>query len=120
MAKRTPLAIERDAEEIFNILYFEENFSTLSDELAGVEELQLVFLPSKDGKDSEKDDAPSNDEEGSANIKDVGRGVLSQSAEIRAITADEKKRYRNRSKCFGTNQHICKAAKEKEQKKTLG
>ena len=90
MAKKTPLAIERDAEEIFNILYSEENSSTLSNELEGVEELELVFLPPNDGKDSDKDDAPSA-EEGSANIKDVGRGVLSQSAEIRAITADEKK-----------------------------
>ena len=86
-----PLAIERDAEEIFNILYFEENSSTLINELEGVEELKLVFLPPNDGKDSDKDDAPSDAEEGSANIKDIGRGVLSQSAEIRAITADEKK-----------------------------
>ena len=29
MAKKTPLAIERDAEEIFNILHSEENSSTL-------------------------------------------------------------------------------------------
>ena len=91
MAKRTPLAIEKDAGEIFNILYSEENSSTLSVELECVEELELVFLPPNDGKDSDKDDAPSDAEEGSANIKDVGRGVLSQSAEIRAITADEKK-----------------------------
>ena len=77
MAKRTPLAIERDAEEIFNILYSEKNFSTLSDELEGVEELQLVFLPPNDGKDSDKDHAPSDSEEGSANIKNIGRGVLS-------------------------------------------
>ena len=91
MAKKTPLAIERDAEEIFTILYSEENSSTLSNELEGVEELELVFLPPNDGKDSDKDDAPSDAEEGSVNIKDIGRGVLSQSAEIRAITADEKK-----------------------------
>ena len=90
MAKKTPLAIERDAEEIFNILYSEENSSTLSNELEGVEELELVFLAPNDGKDSDKDDAPSDAEKGSANIKDIGRGVLSQSAEIRAITADEK------------------------------
>ena len=91
MAKRTPLTIERDAEKIFNILYSEENSSTLSDELEGVEELELVFLPQNDGKYSDKDDAPSDAEEGSANIKEIGRGVLSQSAEIRATTADEKK-----------------------------
>ena len=91
MIKRTPLAIERDAEEIFSILYSEENSSTLSDELEGVEELELVLLSPNDGKDSDKDDAPSDAEERSANIKDIGRGVLSQSAEIRAITADEKK-----------------------------
>ena len=103
------MAIERDAEEIFNILYSEENSSTLSNELEGVEDLELVFLSPNDGKD----DAPSDAEEGSANIKDIGRGVLSQSAEIRAITADEK-RYRNTPKCVETNQHICKAAKEKE------
>ena len=44
MAKRTPLAIERDAEEIFNILYSEENSSTLSDELEGVEESNWFFF----------------------------------------------------------------------------
>ena len=88
MAKRRPLAIKRDAEEIFNISYSEENSSTLSDELEGVEKLELVFLPSSNGKDSDKDDAPSDAEEGSASIKDIGRGILSQSAEIRAITAD--------------------------------
>ena len=89
--KRTPLAIERDADKIFNILYSEENSSTLCDELESVEELELVFLPPNDGKDSDKDDASSDAEEGSANIKEIGRGVLSQSAEIRATTADEKK-----------------------------
>ena len=87
MVKGTPLAMERNAEEIFNILYSEENSSTLSDKLEGVEELELVFLPPNDGKD----DAPSDAAEGSSNIKDIGRGVLSQSAEIRAITAEEKK-----------------------------
>ena len=91
MTKRMLLAIERDAEKIFNILYSEENSSTLSDELEGVEELELVFLPPNDGKNSDKDDASSDAEERSANIKDIGRDVLSQSAEIRAITADEKK-----------------------------
>ena len=119
MAKRTPLFIKRDTEEIFNILYSEENSSTLSDELEGVEELELVFLPPNDGKDSDKDDAPSDAEVGSANIKDIGRGVLSQSAEIRAITAEEKKDIEIHQN-VGTNQHICKAAKEKEQKKTFG
>ena len=68
MAKRTPLAIERDAEEIFNILYSEENSSTLSNELECVEELELVFLPPNDGNN----DAPSDAEEGSANIKEIG------------------------------------------------
>ena len=85
------MAIERDAEEIFTILYSEENSSTLSDELEGIEELVLVFLPPNDGKDFDKDDATSDAEEGSANIKDIGRGASSQSAKIKAITADEKK-----------------------------
>ena len=73
MAKRTPLAIERDAEETFNILYSEENSSTLFDELEGVEELELVFRFPNDGKDFDKD-APSGAEKGSPNIKDIGRG----------------------------------------------
>ena len=57
MAKRRPLAIKRDDEEIFNISYCEENSSTLSNELEGVEKLELVFLPPSNGKDSDKDDA---------------------------------------------------------------
>ena len=50
-----------------------------------------MFQPPNDGADSNKDDAPSDNEEACANFKDIGRGILSQSAEIRIINKDEKR-----------------------------
>ena len=87
MAKRKLLTVEKDAEEIFNILYSDQDPSTLEN----VEKLEMVFFPLNDGADSDKDDAPSDAEQGSANIKDIGRGVLSQPAEVRAISADGRR-----------------------------
>ena len=87
MAKRKLLTVEKDAEEIFNILYSDQDPSTLEN----VEKLEIVFFPLNDGADSDEDDAPSDAEQGSANIKDIGRGVLSQPAEVRAISADGRR-----------------------------
>ena len=51
----------------------------------------MVFMPPNDGLDSDKDDAPSDAEEGTANIKNIRRGVLSQVAEVRAIVENGKR-----------------------------
>ena len=48
-------------------------------------------MPPKDGLDSDKDDAPSDAEEETANIKNIVRGLLSQVAEERAIVEHGKK-----------------------------
>ena len=90
MAKRKLMTIEKDAEEIFNILYSEQNSSILDHELQDVE-LQIIFMPPNDGLDSDKDDAPSDAEEGTANIKNISRGVLSQVAEVRTIVERGKR-----------------------------
>ena len=50
-----------------------------------------MFQPPSDGADSDKDDAPSDNEEACANFKDIGRGILSQSAEIKIINKDGKR-----------------------------
>ena len=52
----------------------------------------MIFMPPNDSLNSDKDDAPSDAEEGTANTKDIGRGVLSQVAEVRAIVEHGKKR----------------------------
>ena len=51
----------------------------------------MIFMPPNDGLDSDKDDAPSDAEEGTANIKNIGRGVLSQVAEVRTIVERGKR-----------------------------
>ena len=85
------MTVEKDAEEIFNILYSEQNSSILDHELQDVDELQMIFMPPNDGSDSDKDDAPSDAEEGTANLKNIGREVLSQVAEVRAILEHGKR-----------------------------
>lgn len=91
MSKRKLLTLKKDAEEIFNILYSDRDSSAIAEEIEEAEELQIVLQPPIDGEDSDKDDAPSDGEEASANIKDIGRGVLSQAAEVRVVSRDGKK-----------------------------
>ena len=91
MAKRKLMTVEKDAEEIFNVLYSEQKSSILDHELQDVDKLQMIFMPTKDGLDSDKDDAPSGAGEGKANIKNIGRGVLSQVVEVRAIVEHGKR-----------------------------
>ena len=91
MSKRKLLSVEKDAEELFNILFSEQNTTAIAEEIEDAEELQIVFQPPNDGADSDKDDAPSDNEKACANFKDIGRGILSQSAEIRIINKDGKR-----------------------------
>ena len=88
MSKRKLLSIRKDAEELFNILFSEQNTTAIAKEIEDAEELQIVFQPPNDDDDSDKDDAPSDNEEACANIKDIEREILSQSAEIRIINKD--------------------------------
>ena len=85
------MTVEKDAEEIFNIFYFEQNSSILDHEPQDVDKLQMIFMPPNDDLDSHKDDAPGGAEEGTASIKNIGRGVLSQVAEVRAIVEHGKR-----------------------------
>ena len=85
------MAVQKDAEELFNILFLEQNTTVIAEELEDAEELPIVFQPSNDGEDSDKDNAPSDNVEACANFKDVGREVLSQSAKIRIINKDGKR-----------------------------
>ena len=91
MSKRKLLSVEKDTEELFNILFSDQNTTAIAAEVDDAEELQFVLQPPLDGQDSDRDDAPSDGEEASANIKDIGRGVLSQRAEVRIVSRSEKK-----------------------------
>lgn len=53
-----------------------------------VDEYQLTLMPPMDGADSDKDDAPSEDE-GEQNIQSLGRRMLSQNCELNAIQNGE-------------------------------
>ena len=85
------LSVQKDAEKLFNILFSEQNTTAIAEEIEDAEELQIVFQQPNDGEDSDKDDEPSDNEEACANFKDIGRGILSQSAEIRIINKDGKR-----------------------------
>ena len=85
------MSVQKDAEELFNILLSEKHTTAIAEEIEDAEELQIVFQPPNDGADSDKDDAPSDNEEACANFKDIGRGILSQSAEIKIINKDGKR-----------------------------
>ena len=91
MSKRKLLSVEKDTEELFNILFSDQNTTAIAAEVEDAEELQFVLPPPLDGQDSDRDDAPSDREEASANIKDIGRGVLSQRGEVRIVSRGEKK-----------------------------
>ena len=91
MSKRKLLSVQKDAEEVFKILFSEQNTTAIAEEIEDAEELQIVFQPPNDGEDSDKDDAPSDNEEACANFKDIGRGILSQSAKIRIIDKDGRR-----------------------------
>ena len=52
------MSVQKDAEELFNILFSEQNTTAIAEEIEDAEELQIVFQPPNDGADSDKDDAP--------------------------------------------------------------
>ena len=91
MSKRKLLSVQKVAEDLFNILFSEQNTAAIAEEIEDTEELQIVFQPPNDGEDSDRDDAPSDNKEACANFKDIGRRILSQSAAIRIINKDGKK-----------------------------
>ena len=47
------MTVEKDAEEIFNILYSEQKSSVLDHELQDADELQMIFMPPNGGLDSD-------------------------------------------------------------------
>lgn len=81
----------RDAEEILNYLQEisddDDNFNTVQQ----CDHLDLVLLPPEDVDDSDKDDAPS-DEEGEYEVKDIGKGILKQPMEIFAVSENNEDR----------------------------
>ena len=59
MSKRKLLSVEKDTEELFNILFSDQNTTAIAAEVEDAEELQFVLQPPLDGQDSDRDDAPS-------------------------------------------------------------
>ncbi|KAL7635346.1 UNVERIFIED_CONTAM: hypothetical protein RMT77_014413 [Armadillidium vulgare] len=77
--------IIRDAEEILNILDNDEQPEIASTEIDAADLLEIVLNTPQDGGDSDRDDANSDTEEFTTNVRNIGKGVLSQKAEVRAI-----------------------------------
>ena len=52
------MSVQKDDEELFNILFSKQNTTAIAEEIEDAEVLQIVFQPPNDGADSDKDDAP--------------------------------------------------------------
>ena len=76
-----------------------------------------MFQPPNDGEDSDKDDASSDNEEACLNIKDIGKRVWSQSAEIRIIDKDGKRNLDIESAT--TEDPPCSSKKRSKNQKTV-
>ena len=68
--------------ELFNIVYFDQDSSAVTQEIEGTDELQIVLQPPNDGLDFDKHDALRDGEESSANFKNTRSEILLQTAEI--------------------------------------
>ncbi|CAI9728843.1 Hypothetical predicted protein [Octopus vulgaris] len=76
MPKRN-LDVERDADELLNVIEASEHSELLAAEIEDAQELGFVLRAPIDGLDSDKDDAGNDCEEAPANRRDIGLGVLS-------------------------------------------
>ena len=86
MPKRKLFLIERNSEEILNIIESCDGTEHFIEEIDNAEELQMVLLPPLDGDDSDKDDASSDCDETLATVRNIGKGILAEKGEIRACS----------------------------------
>ena len=86
MCKRKLFHIERDSEEILNIIESCDGTEHFIEEIDNAEELQMVLLPPINGDDLDKDDASSDCDETSATMRDIGKSILAEKGEIRAFS----------------------------------
>ena len=86
MPKRKLFHIERDSEEILNIIESCDGTEHFIEEIDNADELQMVLLPPTDRDDSDKDNASSDCDETSAIVRDIGKGILAEKGEIRACS----------------------------------
>lgn len=80
----------RDAEELLNYLDSLESDDECFQQFQGAESLEIVSLPPNDGRDSDIDDAVS-DEEIVPGIRDLGKGLLAQKVEILSVNKQNEK-----------------------------
>nr|CAH7768427.1 unnamed protein product [Callosobruchus chinensis] len=64
----------------------DEVYSQIQD----AESLEVALIPPEDGEDSDQDDAASDDDI-IPNIRDLGKGILSQKVDIFAVNSDKEK-----------------------------
>ena len=103
MPKRKLFHIERDSEEILNIIESCNDTEHFIEEIDNADELQMVLLPPIDRNGSDKDDASSDCDETSASVRDIGKGILVEKGEIRvcskATQSSAKKQCSRAKKC---------------------
>lgn len=80
----------KDAEELLNYLDSLESDDECFEQFQEAESLEVVLVPPTDGRDSDIDDAAS-DEEIAPSIRDLGKGLLSQEVEILTVNKQKEK-----------------------------
>ena len=86
MPKRKLLHIERESEEILNIIESCDGTEHFIKEIDNAEKLQMVLILLIDVDDLDKDDASSDYDETSGTVRDIGKGILAEKGEIRACS----------------------------------
>lgn len=77
-----------DAEELLNLLEELDSSDEVYNQINEFAAMNLVLFPPQDGRESDIDDAPSDDEDIIYSIRDIGKSVLKQPMEI--MTTNEK------------------------------
>lgn len=82
----------RDAEELLNYLQQLSSDDEEYEQVKSCDHIDLVLLPSQDGRDSDIDDASSDNDE-MCDIHDIGKGVLRQPMEIVTVKDHQKEKH---------------------------
>nr|CAH7744632.1 unnamed protein product [Callosobruchus chinensis] len=80
----------KDLEELMEYFHSLDSDDEVYSQIQDAESLEVALIPPEDGEDSDQDDAASDDDI-IPNIRDLGKGILSQKVDIFAVNRDKEK-----------------------------
>nr|CAH7755089.1 unnamed protein product [Callosobruchus chinensis] len=80
----------KDLEELMEYFHSLDTDDEVYSQIQDAESLEVALIPPEDGEDSDQDDAASDDDI-IPNIRDLGKGILSQKVHIFAVNRDKEK-----------------------------